>query len=471
MTELKTIIEQLEDSTYKIIEKDLVKNKSENFLFLLRSYKKEKYSDEEIIKKLSVNKNSFYVLKSRLHNKIQNYLTTHIKVSKEDVLLQLQNLTELCYNTPRELANSVLEKLEKDLIHYDMHSELQLVYSTLKKNHLYSENYFHYSQLYNKQVALGYSKEKVEELLGEFCVILSQYNFSKTQLLLDKLLFLRNEVINHSKLNPSRQITIIKNIIDLQLGIFCKPNINHGISPFELLQETASIINELPETSQYQKWNTIIDYLYFEHYYSTDQIKLATIYYIKTSQNFFNLLLYTGLCVCSQFLISKICFLQETGKISSDEFADYFNGLYDQEDEFSKVNISFYNAMVAFYDKKINKAILLLNDLYEQHSFKDYLHVQIELKLLTAFMLIETRKNYDASKILSNLKRKIKIYSLENQYNHAYQLINLLLLEANDKSSQSKKRNIASLYLFQNTGQYKIIPYLNTIIKDKYNIQ
>lgn len=470
MIELKKIITHLEENTYNTIEKDLVKTNAENFLFLLRAYRKQKLQDDDIIRNLKLNKNSFYVLKSRLHDKIQNSLTTHINISKEDVLHQLQNISDLCYNTPREISNSLLKKLEKDLLHFDMHFELQLVYSALKKNHLHSEDYFHYSQLYNKQVALGFSQEKVDELLGEFCLILSQYNFSKTSNLFDKLIFLRNEIINHSKLNPSKTIIIIRNIVDIQLAIFSKHKLTDEISVIELLQATTNIIKALPETLQYKKWHIVIDYLFFEHYYKTGQLKLATDYYEKTNLNLPTLLLHTGLCCCNQFLISKICFLQELNRINDAASEEkYFSGHYDEADIYSKVIVSIYNTILSYYNKNTIESIDILNNLYEEHSFKDYFHIQLELKIVIVFFLIENKKTNEAITLLNNLKRKIKVHELEKEYSHVFQIISLLLLEKNNHADSEKKRNLCNLYIFQNTGQYKIAPYLNAMLKEKYS--
>lgn len=178
MTELKEIISYLDDQAFELIKSDLIKTNAGNFLHLFKSYRFSSDSDNDIIKHLNIKKNAFYVLKSRLHDKIKNHLTRHIHADKEELLKQLQNISDICYNTPRVLSNSMLEKLEKDLLNFDMHFELQIVYSALKKNHLFSEKYFYYSQLYNKQVALGFSLEKVEELLGEFNIVLSKYLFS-----------------------------------------------------------------------------------------------------------------------------------------------------------------------------------------------------------------------------------------------------------------------------------------------------
>ena len=78
MIKLKEIIGQLQEDTYRAIEKTLLKNKADNFVLLLQSYRKRDVADNEILKQLDINSNSFYVLKSRLYDKIQESLSINI---------------------------------------------------------------------------------------------------------------------------------------------------------------------------------------------------------------------------------------------------------------------------------------------------------------------------------------------------------------------------------------------------------
>lgn len=189
MIKLKEVIVQLDRENYLEIEKNFIKNKADRFLFLLHSYKNSDISDKEIIKKLGISDNSFYVLKSRLYDRIQESLSCDIYIDQEKTIKLLLQVPDLCLNSPRETAIAYLLKLEKELLRYDMHNELLIVYSALKKMHLNSDKYYRYSQLYNKQVSYGLSLEKAEDTLADFCRILSQYDFSKSDELYERLFF------------------------------------------------------------------------------------------------------------------------------------------------------------------------------------------------------------------------------------------------------------------------------------------
>lgn len=249
MIKLKEIIVNLDSSSYEDFEKQLAKTKADKFLFLAQAYRKGELGDDDILKQLDLNSNSFYVLKSRLYDKIKNHLTEDVAISKEEVLNKLQKIYSICYSQPREISIPFLEKLEEELLKFDMHSELLVVYSFLKKMHLKSDRYFYYSQLYNKHIAFWLSLEKAEALLGNFNQLLCQYVFSKSDEYLNRLMFLKSEVANHMALNPSRQIEIISNIVDIELFIFCGPDVVKGIDVEKTLSDTAVKISELPDTS------------------------------------------------------------------------------------------------------------------------------------------------------------------------------------------------------------------------------
>ncbi len=268
MIKLKEVITQLKEDNYLEIEKNFVKNKADRFLFLLQTYKKSNISDKEIKKTLGVTSNSFYVLKSRLYDKIQESLSCDLFMDQEKTIKLLLHVPEFCLNSPRETAVAYLLKLEKELQRFDMHNELLIIYSALKKMFLNHDKYYHYSQLYNKQVSFSLSLEKAEETLGDFCRILGQYNFSKSNQLYEKLCFLRQEINNTNDLCQSRQIELIKNLIELQISVFCQKDKSFESNTNELLQRTRIIFDELPLTIIHKKWEIVLDYLCFEYFYS-----------------------------------------------------------------------------------------------------------------------------------------------------------------------------------------------------------
>lgn len=468
MIKLKKIITSLDDTVYKAVEGALIKTKADNFLFLLQTYRAGKLSDSEVATALGINPNSFYVLKSRLHDKIQEYLSGNIYSAKEEVLRQLHEVQAMCYSSPRELTIAFLHKLEKDLLYYDMHNELLVVYSALKKMHLYSQKYFAYSQLYNKHIAFSLSFEKSEELLGSFNISLAQYNFSRSAKLLETLLFLEKGVANHYALNPSRLIEIIKNIMECQLGIFC--NTKHQTSSTEeVLLQTQKIIEALPPSSTGKCWRSSLDYLFFEYYFRMGQHTQALLYYEKVNAGLDKLLLHTNMCLSSMFLLSKICFLQQNNK-TSQLVADHGKAfLFDADDTHTLVITGIYNAMILYYKGNYKEAAFTLNEILNINSFKDYFHINTEIKLTLVFFYLQL-KEYDlADSILNNVYRKIKSENFDN-YANVLDLIKVFAAEIKQNGGKvtAKQKDSFELFIARSNAGNGMLSYLLFELKKIY---
>ena len=162
MLKLKQVILQLSDTAFDDLRESFKKTRADNFVYLLEVYREGKQSDKETVGKLGATSNSFYVLKSRLYARIQEYLSEGVFDDQETMIRELLQVPEVCFNRPRETAIAFLQKLEEEFLRYDLHNDLMVVYSALKKMHLHSEKYFHYSQLFNKHAGLGLSIEKAE---------------------------------------------------------------------------------------------------------------------------------------------------------------------------------------------------------------------------------------------------------------------------------------------------------------------
>jgi tetratricopeptide (TPR) repeat protein len=469
MIKLKKIVTGLSEDVYKSIEDTLVKNKSDNFLFLLQSYRKADLKDSEISATLTISSNSLYVLKSRLNDKIQEHLSGDIYSNKEDVFKQLHQIPEICFGSSREVALTFLQKLEKDLLLFDMHNELLVVYSALKKINLYSDKYFHYSQLYNKHTAFNISLEKCEEILGNFNRALSQYNFSRSEKIMETLLFLNKEIIGHYTLNPSRQIEVIKNIVELQLLIFFNKSAGEEIDIVETLAKTEKILKDLPESSVHKNWIHGLNYLSFEYYRNSGQLKQAASFYDKTNEMFEAILLYTNVCLTSRFLTSKICYLQDTQRIEELAEENTKNILIDSNDTHAVVIFGIYNAMLAYYRKNYKEAASKLNEIINVNSFKDYFHINTSIKLTLAFMYMHL-KEYDlADSLLKNIHRKIKSEGMTN-YNNVLDLIKIFNADIKQNGKiKAKQKDEFILFQAKNVNESRLLMYLEHELKKRYS--
>lgn len=237
MNKLKKIISQLNKEQFKEFEESLIGTNSVKFGSLLKAYKEGELSDDEIKEELKCTDNSYYVLKSRLYDKIQRFLLDHntsvVQIGNES---NVSNLSTYLYEHPVETAIAMLKELENKYINSDSPGELINVYSALKKANFYSDKYYHYSQLYNNQVAYALALEKAEETLCNFNRTLASYYFSAASQDADLLQLLIKEIKNLYSLYKSPRIEIIYNIILIQSELFAKIEIEEAPPVEDLLK-------------------------------------------------------------------------------------------------------------------------------------------------------------------------------------------------------------------------------------------
>lgn len=470
MIKLKQVILQLEDSSFQTLRESFKKTKADNFVYLLEAYRTGKHSDKDIVEFLDISANSFYVLKSRLFARIQEHLSEGVFDDQETMLRELLQVPGICFDRPRETAIAFLQKLEAELLRYDLHNDLMVVYSALKKMHLHSEKYFHYSQLFNKHAGLGLSLEKAEENLGNFNRQLGQYNFSRNRQFLDTLNFLRLEMANLYALNPSRQIGLIRNFAELQWVLFADAEAAREHNTEELLQETRRIFSGLPDSAAQKKWEIMLDYLCFEHYFAKNEYKAAGQYFEKVDAGFTNLLLYNNICLSSCFLMSRLRFCEELGRtelLAPDAINDM---LTDSSDEHARVLMVIYKAMICFRHNKLKEAVSMLNELLNSVSFKDYFHQNINVKLTLAYFYL-VQRDYDLMEVLlKSLSRKIKAEEPE-KYQHVLSLMKAFENEmrvAGSTKSQ-KNRDLFTLFIANNNRPVEVLTHLVPELRRRYH--
>ncbi len=469
MLKLKEVINQLNDKTYNILENKLMKTKADNFLYVLRSYREGEMTEENIANNLSISPNSVYVLKSRLYERIQDELTAKLNTSKGDIYAQLEKVHSICYNSPREITLAFLHKLEKTLLTLEMHNELLIVYAALKKIHYNTDKYFHYSQLHNKYISFWLSAEKANDILSDFNVQLELYDISKSVFQLDKLKFLRQEIAHHFSLNPSKQLEIIKNIIDIQLSIFCNINCSLDFDITDLLNDTLEKINQLPDSSPQKTWDKALNYLAFEYYSKNGQTNKAALFYEKTNLELHNLLLYSNIALVGNFLTSKITF--QSGKKDKPVFEDITaTELLSNNTMYSQIKFDVYKAMFLNDAGEIKKAISTLNELLNKFSFKDHFHVHMEIKFTLAFFYLKINEVDMAEPLIVSIYKKIKTEKLI-QYSNALDLIKFFntFFKATTSNSKEVKQNEALMMFFaRNKGDHEILYYLQSELENNY---
>ncbi|TAH28414.1 MAG: hypothetical protein EAZ06_10140, partial [Cytophagales bacterium] len=200
MSKLKNIIRQLTEKDFQSIYDMLMDSNADKSAALLKFFKERQLSDNKIMSELDVNPNAYYTLRSRLNEKIEEYFVQAMESPKADILKKVSNVNDIIYTKKKTIVVATLKKLEKELVDYDLTSELISIYKNLKKFHINSPEHYHYSQLYNKHIAYTLAIDKAEDLLGDYFKKYGHYYLSNEETTKTELGMLVKEIENVSRL-------------------------------------------------------------------------------------------------------------------------------------------------------------------------------------------------------------------------------------------------------------------------------
>ena len=110
MIKLKNIVLQMKEEDFQSLSAQLIKTKADKFHNLLVHYRKNELTEEEIAEKICVTNNTYYTLKSRLYNKIQDLLTPDGEGSKFNLLQSVANIPNLLFPGSRSHGPGLLQK-------------------------------------------------------------------------------------------------------------------------------------------------------------------------------------------------------------------------------------------------------------------------------------------------------------------------------------------------------------------------
>jgi hypothetical protein len=108
----------------------------------------------------------------------------------------------------------------------------------------------------------------------------------------------------------------------------------------------------------------------------------------------------------------------------------------DKNDIPNYINFAKYSATCAFYAKKYQEAVQILNSLINDVSFKNYPHTEIEVKLLLALNYSMINKYDPATSLLRSVTRKIREIDDEMGYENALIFYKILSLQMSSSARQ-----------------------------------
>lgn len=452
---LKKVIEQLSDEQFSTLQKELVSSRGEKFARLLKMYRQPELEEEEIREKSETGDAAFYTLKSRLQDKVREFLFRNVADDHAELLKNIWSVPLLVYSAPRETAISMLEHLESQLKILDMPRELANVYNGLKKLHLYSDRFYHYQQLYNKNVAYALSLDKADELVSLFTRELGYFLLSQDIERLDILRLYLKELSNLNRLYDSHRLKVYRLIALISYILFTNEEDQSEETTEELLRQMRHIFDEHPNDELYRLLYTGWHFLNFEYYRQLGLHRNANASFDKLEDSANHLFMLNHTCVISHFLLTRC----EREKITADFMPAH---VPESADVFSFVNYSIYRAALAFSAKEYTEASVILNNMVNEISFKNYPFAEFQVKMLLSLNLLLAGKTDQAEVWIRSISRKLASDEFSGLFPAAAAFSRFLKTALQDNTAQKEKKLVQLFSAFKqvNTGRAALLKFV-----------
>jgi len=417
MSKLKNIIKQLTDKDSQEIYISLINSNAEKSAYLLKFMRENHLTDSKIMEELDVNSNAFYTLRSRLNQKIEEYLIQQIESPRTDILKKVASIQEIFFTKKKAIIIASLKKLEKELISYDLSSELTTVYKYLKRLHINSPDQFHYSQLYNKHIAYMLALDKAEDLLATYFRKYEELFLQGKDINSLQLTLMCNEINNVCNLYQSHRLYVYQSAVNIFHQLF----VDFGNESKETRKETIDeifekvdgIIETYGQDTSYYHLRTVFEFLKYEYFEHNNYHETAEKHYEEVNDNASLLLTNYGYYTFSaSFLLSKIARsqrLNESEELYEENkvlFVDYEN---DENDIGRSLIYMTYRAVVCFFVEKYEEAAKWLNNLLNELSLKKYPEAHLEVKILLALQYCLLRDEELYEQLISSIQRQVRI--------------------------------------------------------------
>ena len=450
MAKLKNIIRQLSEKDYITIHDQLMESNAEKSAYLFKSMRERSLSDTKIMEELDVNTNAYYTLRSRLNQKIEEYLLQQMENPRTDILKKVANINEIVFTKKKTIAIATLKKLEKELLDYDLSNELTIIYKTLKKLHINSPDHFTYSQLYNKHVAYMLAVDKAEDILSEYFKKFGIYSLTGDETERLGLDLLNEEMYNICALYDSHRLYVYKSCLNIfhRLHVKGDDTINPQEEPIEdILDNVNKIINEYHLDSIYYHLQLVFEFLKLEYYNYYKVYRKAEEFFEGVNESAGALLSsYNLFTHPAQFLVTKI----ERHLRTNTEM-----DMYEENDalfadlEIDKNNIPqyvtyvLYRALSCYYADRFDEAARWINNLLNDVSLKKYPVAQLEIKLVLALQYC-LMNDFDLfNQLINSIQRQIRLLGKES-YPHIQYITKILKISISE-SKRNKGEKIREL--------------------------
>ncbi|MBK9541223.1 MAG: hypothetical protein IPO49_02805 [Bacteroidetes bacterium] len=452
MDTLNKTIKKLNEPEYQELLSAVAGRKNNKPYLVLEAARKENYDETQMMEMLSVNPSTYYTLKSRLNERIAQYLSKNVKNPISALKDKVAMVPAMLFSNDREVAIRALKNLEKQLIEYDLSNELIVVYKVLARLSMYNGDFDYYEKEYNRHVAYSLAVVKAEDLFYDFVKRAGNYQLTRDERDLEAVQANLRELTNFSELYQGHRLFILYNLVRVYyLCLFTSRSENLKALELEvdgILQQIKKNFEKFELDTFYQSIRFMVDYLYFEYYQKTGNAVRADHYYKIINKDVPEVAFKPifGFYV-TQFLQSKIERYLESGNITdltdlNAELEPNFD--VDPNEAYPYISFRRFLAVCKFYEGDYSGAARTMNSLRNELSMKKYLFTDVEYKLFQAMQYCFMGEDGLCSQLLQSVKRQIT--EDEKLYEPATIFIKMLKTAIKPEEFRKKVKKLTEIY-------------------------
>ncbi|MEM6269914.1 MAG: hypothetical protein AAF998_10780 [Bacteroidota bacterium] len=426
---------------------------------------------EDFLEKQDISASAFYVLKSRLNQKVESFLLNRLGDPNMEAIHKVFKVYDLIFNSPREIAITTLKKLEKTMLEMDNPLVLMVVYRGLKMMYNADDsNRVSYGKEYDQAVAFYLTTEKAIDAVMAFFRAYDKYYLGRKKSDFNEMVKIIEKVNNLNNLYDSQRIFVCKSIIHL----FARQFLHLPERVLEIMEDQDesfercfTILEKGTEDILFKNINLIFDFLRFGYYHNQGAEIQEKIYFELLDYKIEELLTEFNFGMeCSQILFFKLERHRKEGTMN-ELMADYDEYISKIEVEaearmVTYVNYTLFQAYVAYYAKNYDNASRILYRLRNKVNLRKFPHMDAEVKGFLAFTYVLQDEVDLANQLILSLQRQFKKPHFAD-YDQTKAFLKILTNRLSGKTSKRVQQVKKYLEEFneKNTGMTALLPCLD----------
>lgn len=415
---------------------------AKKYNLLLHAIRNQK-STEFQLKELSPNKTAYYVLRSRLYDRLQDFL--FLKYYENSKCPDVSILDDLFLNNNKEIAECIFLKMESMLLLAQDFEKLIPLYRLILKYAVYTNKYNDYAYKYKKALHNLFCINKTEDAFIEFNQLLSDYFITKNEKTLRQLSAIILVINKNYKKTGLKRIKILFYLTEIQLYIsFSIESQNiENVLYHDLFNEIDDYQLSNSIYDRFLPWSSCLDIIKFEWFVKIDRLNKSKEYLEKLIEKNSIVISFSSIIFRSNFYVSVIKYQLKTN--NEKELIHIFNKIGCSRYINNKVDLYVFNlfhALSLFYDKRFDEASKILITFQNDCNYKEYLVIDIEIKLLLALFEILNKKDDLAKFNIRNVARKITLHNRAGAFENYKTILKILKTSLSNKGPSHKQKLI-----------------------------